>query len=230
MVTVLHGNNLEASRNIFFEKKNSVKNPIFLNGEKLLFDDFFQAAENKRLFDSDVTLLVENFFAKNKPNTSDYKKIVEYINSNKNIEIIFWENKEIPKATLLKLKNAFVNVFSYPQNLFTFLDNIKPENYKILINLFHELEKTMEPELIFFMLIRQFRLLLTLGGTSGKQIDEVNRMAPWQVSKLKRQQSLFSQNKIVRLYNSLYEIELGQKIGKFPYDLEKSIDFFILDL
>ena len=62
------------------------------------------------------------------------------------------------------------------------------------------------------------------------EIDEVKRMAPWQLSKFKNQAGFFKGNKLLKTYNQLFEIETGQKVGKFPYSMEKSIDFFLLGL
>lgn len=230
MKLLLHGNDIASSRNIYFDEKNKVKNGIFLNGEGLSLDQVFQSAENKLLFEDSPTLFVENFFAKNKSNTVVFKEIVEYINKNNNLNIIFWENSEVSKASLANLKSVDIKLFSFPQNLFLFLDNIKPGNYEYSIRLFHELKKIMEEELIFFMIVRQFRLLLAQVEPSNKKIDEVKRLAPWQLSKFQRQAKTFSKEKLKIAYNKLFEIDLGRKTGKIPYSIEKSIDFFLVDL
>lgn len=230
MKLLIHGNDVASSRNLYFEEKNKVKNPIFLTGENITLDQVFQAAENKLLFDDTSTLLIENFFSKNKSNTIIFKEIVDYVNKNNNLNIVFWENSEVSKSSLSQLKNADIRLFSFPQNLFLFLDNLKPGNYEYSIKLFHELKKIMESELIFFMIVRQFRLLLTQIESNDKQIDEVKRLAPWQLSKFKKQANYFPKEKLIRTYNKLFEIDLGQKTGKISFSTEKSIDFFLLDL
>src|SRR3989344_7443995 len=230
MILVIHGSDLVSSRDLYFEEKNKTKNPIFLNGEGLTFDELFQKAENKNFLDKSTAILIENFFSKNKSNTTEFKKIFSYISTNRDLGVIFWENSEVSKTILLQLKNATVKNFPLPQNLFPFLDNIKPQNTKYLIGLFNELEKNEQTELTFFMIVRQFRLLLSQTDNGGKHIDEVKRLAPWQVSKLKRQLSFFDNNTLIAYYNKLFEIELGQKSGKFPCSLRESIDFFLTDL
>ena len=87
----------------------------------------------------------------------------------------------------------------------------------------------MAAELVFFMINRQFRIMLSLTG-GANQIDEVKRMAPWQLSKFKNQVALFGNDQLLELYNKLFEIEIGQKTGKAFYSMEKSIDFFLLGL
>lgn len=228
MILLIHGDDLESSRNFYFTEKNKLGDVIMLNGDGLTLDVLFQNAENKSLFGSEQTLLIENFFTKNKSIAIETKKIVEYINSNKDLSIIFWESTELTKASQALLKNATVKTFSFPQTLFTFLDNVKPDNSEILIKLFHELRQNMEPELIFFMLVRQFRIMLGIDGLD--KIDEVKRMAPWQLGKMQRQAKMFGENKLKSNYQKLFEIDLGSKTGKIPYSMERSIDFFLADL
>ncbi|HUD09405.1 MAG TPA: hypothetical protein VMR77_01195 [Patescibacteria group bacterium] len=228
MVLVIHGNDTGSSRNFYFEEKNKLIDPILLEGEGLTFDVFFQNAENKSLFGSEQMILVENFFTKNKSIATETKKIVEYINNNQNLAVIFWEPTELSKSSQTLLKNATVKTFSFPQVLFTFLDNLKPGNCEILIKLFHELKQTMEPELIFFMLVRQFRIMLGIDGVD--KIDEIKRMAPWQLGKVQKQAGVFGGSKLKLLYQKLFEMDLSLKTGKIPYSLDRSIDFFLAGL
>ncbi|MGA2911403.1 MAG: hypothetical protein ABSE17_02020 [Candidatus Levyibacteriota bacterium] len=228
MILLIHGNDLAASRNFYFEEKNKLIDVILLEGDGLTFDQFFQNAENKSLFGSEQTILVENFFTKNKSTAIETKKIVEYLNSNKNLSIVFWESTELSKTSQALLKNATVKTFSFPQILFTFLDNVRPNNAEMLIKLFHELKQSMEVELIFFMLVRQFRIMLDLDGSD--KIDEVKRMAPWQLGKMQRQAKMFGEEKLKSSYQNLFEMDLALKTGKIPYSLERSIDFFLADL
>jgi DNA polymerase III delta subunit len=228
MILLIHGDDLEASRNFYFEEKNKLGDVILLSGDGLTLDVLFQNAENKSLFGNEQTLLIENFFTKNKSIAIETKKIVEYVNKNKDLLIIFWESTELSKTSQALLKNATVKTFSFPQILFSFLDNVKPNNSEILIKLFHELRQNIEPELIFFMLIRQFRIMLGIDGLD--KIDEVKRMAPWQLGKMQRQARLFSEEKLKSNYEKLFEIDLGSKTGKIPYSIERSIDFFLAGL
>lgn len=230
MILIIHGNDIASSRNLYFEEKSKIKNPILINGDGLTFDLFFQSLENKSLFQDKTVLFIENFFTKNKANSPEFKKIIAYINDSKNLEIIFWEGSEVSKANLSLLKNSTLKNFSFPQSLFIFLDNLKPKNAKVSIQYFHNLKKSIEEELIFFMIVRQFRLLISQLTPGSKQIEEAKRMAPWQLSKFKRQASYFEKNHLLNLYKKLFEIDFSHKTGKLPYSLEKSIDFFLTDL
>lgn len=226
MILIIHGNDIESSRNYYFEEKNKLKNPITLNGEDLEFNILYQTVENKSFFNEKIYILIENFFSKNKSTNEDFKKIIEYLNINKNADIIFWENDEISKTSISLIKNSSAKNFSLPQNIFAFLDNIKPGNGKYLIESFSQNLKKSEAELIYFMIIRQFRIMLNL-ISNDLPIDEVKRMAPWQLSKLRRQAEVFGKEKLITLYNMLLEIDLNNKTGKSAINLKKSIDFFL---
>lgn len=228
MITIIHGTDTKASRDLFFEKKNKAKNTILLEGEGLIFDQIFQAIENKSIFEETPALFIENFLSKNKSNTIEFKKISKYLNDTKSV-VFLWENSEITKTTLSQFSKADVKSFSLPQNLFLFLDNLTPGNADYSIKLFHELKTAMAAELIFFMILRQFRLLMAASSSSAN-IDEVKRLAPWQMSKFKKQLGLFGQQKLENAYKKLFEIETNHKTGKVPYPIDKSIDFFLAGL
>ena len=190
MVLIIHGNDLAASRDYYSKEKDKLQSPILMEGEGLSYDQIFQTLENKTIFDSKITLAIENFFSKNKSNSIEFKKIIEYLNSDQNLEIIFWESTEISKTNQTILKNSTVKAFSYPQVLFQFLDSLKPGNGEYLIKLAHELGKNMEIELIFFMIVRQFRLMISQ-LESGAKIEEAKRLQSWQAAKFSKQSAAF---------------------------------------
>ena len=89
---------------------------------------------------------------------------------------------------------------------------------------------TSDADMVFFMLIRQFRLFLALREKSTVHIDEVKRLAPWQMGKLQKQALLFSPEKLVFLYSQLADIDANHKIGKLSLPLDSTIDIFLLEI
>jgi hypothetical protein len=69
-----------------------------------------------------------------------------------------------------------------------------------------------------------------LGIEGANKIDEVKRMAPWQMGKMQKQSGMFGDSKLKENYQKLFEIDLGSKTGKIPYSIERSIDFFLAAL
>lgn len=229
MIIIAHGNDITSSRNFYITERQKIVDPQVLEGEKLEYNVFFQTFEGDTLFSSTKNVFIENFFSSKKSNSEEVKKIVEYINKSKDLSIFFWEPKELTKAQSALIKNALVKQFSYPQVLFTFLDSIKPNNQS-LISLFKDLQKTMETELIFYMMVRQFRLLLGLFENSETKIDEVKRLAPWQMGKLQKQAKYFEKEKLLSAYKKLYKIDYETKYGLSAMNLESRIDIFLINL
>lgn len=235
MITIIHGDNTATSRKFFIDKKGTSALPI-LGGEKLTLIDIKQQAATGGLFERAEPIFVEGFISnsksgKNLDEISDYFK-----KHSKNIDVYFWEKKELTKKqTSLFGVNVIVETFKIPKNTFGFLDSIRPENGKRNVELFHEALTGSSEELLFFMLIRQFRLLLVLQseiplrGTTD-QIDEVKRLAPWQKSKFTSQAKLFSSEKLTKIYKKLNDIDLAQKTGGLTMPLKQTIDIFLLDI
>ncbi len=229
MIIIIHGDDIASSRNYYISERQKTKSPVILAGEKLTLSDLMQSLEGGSLFNDEKEIFIENFFSSKKSNIN-FKEIVVYIDKhNSKANIFFWENSELSKTELAVFKNPLAKLFKIPQNMFGFLDNIKPKNTDS-INQFHILLNQTAEELIFFMIVRQFRLLLAVSDLNGSQIDEVKRLAPWQLGKLKSQSKLFEQSKLISIYNKLYEIDSAQKSGKLAVSLTQAIDFFLIDL
>ncbi len=229
MITIIHGDDVASSRKYFLERKLKTQNPITLDGQKVTITDITQVLEGDSLFFQEKYIFIEDFFSKRK---SDLTEIIALIEKNKDLaHVYFWEGKEIPKKTLHTLKFAESKIFLFPKILFQFLESLRPQNSS-LISTYHKVLQTTEPELVFVMLIRQFRLLLFLSypNQSENEIDEIKRLAPWQVSKLKKQTGYFSLEKLPGIYKKLFELEKAQKTGTLPCSLSQAIDFFLLEL
>lgn len=229
MITIIHGNDIAKSRTFYIEERQKYENPDVFDGEKLDYNTLFQTFEGNSLFSQKRFVFVENYISSQRANSNEFKEIVEYLTKNKDLDITFWENKELTKAQVLAFNNPATNLFNYPQVLFTFLDSLKPNN-PASVRLFHSLMETMETELIFYMIVRQFRLLLSQVSYGDKNIDEAKRLAPWQKSKLKTQANYFGKDRLIKLYKKLYKIDYETKYGLTSLPLNSAIDIFLIDL
>ena len=229
MITIIHGNDITTSRNFYIELRKKTANYELIDGKNLDFDTLFRTFEGNSLFTNEKNIYIENFFSNIKSNSIEFKKITDYLNKNKNINLLFWETKVLTKTQASSIKSAQVKEFSYPQVLFVFLDSFKPQNLSS-IKLFHQLNKTMEAELIFYMIVRQLRLMIAVLEEGKNEIDEIKRLAPWQLSKLRSQGGHFGKNKLLDLYKKLYLIDYQTKYGLTPLSLSTNIDIFLSDL
>lgn len=227
MITIIHGDDIASSRKFFMDKKGKSVLPV-IKGEDLILLDIKQKI-GAGLFEKTEPIFVEGFLGSSKPGKR-LDEISEYLRkSSKDIDIYFWEKKELTKKQALQFgASAAVVTFKIPKNTFGFLDGIRPGNGKRNIELFHSALTGSSDDLLFFMLVRQFRLLLAV--SAGAQIDEVKRLAPWQKSKLASQAKQFTSDQLRATYKRLYEIDLGQKTGGLPMPLTQTIDFLLLGL
>ena len=229
MLTILHGSDIVSSRNKLTQlKQESNTNEIItLFGEKTELSDIAQAFESQSLFATKRLIILENLIE-----TKDKElvaSVLNHIKKNTLYDVIFWEAKEIKKELLaLFPKTATVFFFKQERLMFQFLDSIRPENTRQTLSLFHKVLAIEAEELVFYMLVRQFRILL--GIVSNAPIDEVKRLAPWQKGKLERQARAFSQQKITDLYQKLFQIEKEIKTGASPFPLSASLDLFLMKI
>jgi DNA polymerase III delta subunit len=233
MITIIHGDDLTSSRNYFLELKIQQKNVIAYDGSKVTITELIQNIEGSGLFGNTKTVFIEDFLTKTKKTDKATKEILNFISKDsQNSTFILWESKEISKRDLSIFNKAVIRIFKLPKNIFLFLDNLKPNNSRNLLNLFHQaLDSGIKEELILFMLQRQIRILLAINDPSvNEPIEELARLAPWQKDKLERQAGLFDLTNLKKIYKKLYEIELGQKTGGLSLSLSQTIDFLLLDI
>lgn len=230
MITLIHGDDIVFSRNFFIKERQEKKDSYSFSGDNIMLTDIVQITEGNSLFGTTKTIFIEELLAKKKL-SKETEEIINYLNkNNNNIELFLWEGKILTPKQLSLFPKSLVKLFKLPQTVFTFLDELKPNSGAKLISLFHQTLKNSEAEFIFYMLIRQFRLLIALSSNSKDNIDEVKRLSPWQKSKLQKQANLFSISNLANTYKKLYEIDLKQKTGKLNLNLTQSIDFLLLDL
>jgi len=248
MITILHGNDTTQSRKYFIDEKNKIADAILLEADNVNLTDLTQLFEGGSLFGETKYVFIEQLLTKRKK-SAELESILKYLEKHEaEHTIILWEGKELDRSALNNFKKAIVKPFKLPQTLFQFLDAIQPENGKLLIKLFHQTIQTTEVEMVFFMLVRQFRILLALSssGHSGErqrlqnpdsgqarmtgEIDELKRIQPWQKSKLESQAKRFEVAHLLDLYDKLFNLEVGQKTGTLTTSLLAAIDFFLLEI
>jgi len=231
MLTIIHGEDITKSRAFYLALKLKYPESIQMDGQDVDLTSLTQSLEGESFFTEEKNIFIENFFAKKK-NTSDYKSLVEYLKKDhKSAKITLWEGKELEKSVTSLFNTASIRVFKHPQALFSLLDTIRPGNGEKLVRLFYETLDTTEVDAIFYMLIRHMRILIALQSIdSPTSISEVKRLQPWQSQKLIRQTGSFELKKLIKLYESLYQIESGYKTGSSLTPLSQLIDIFLLGI
>lgn len=233
MITIIHGSDTALSRTYFLDEKQKIKDAILLDADQVNLTDLTQIFEGGGLFGETKYVFIEQFLTKRKKSV-ELASILTYLEkSAKENTIFLWEGKDLEKSTLNQLKTAMVKAFKLPQTLFQLMDALQPGNGKTLIKLFHQTRHTTETEMIFFMLVRQMRILLALSKHEShysETIDEIKRIAPWQKTKLEKQAHAFDLDHLLTLYDKLFQIEVGQKTGTLTQPLHSTIDFWLLEV
>lgn len=234
MITIIHGDDISNSRNYFLELKHKEKNLVLFDASQITITDLAQNTQGSGLFGNTKMIFIEELLTKSKKTSKEFKEILNFIIRNsKDFFFVLWEPKEILKRDLSDFKGAFLKLFKLPKNIFLFLDNLKPKDSGNLY-LFHQaLDSGIKIEVILFMIQRQIRLLLCLchpERNDNGNIDELVRLAPWQIGKLQRQARLFSALELKKIYKKLYEIEIAQKTGVLALSLTQNIDILLLDM
>lgn len=223
MITLLHGENIVSSRKELdiYKAKAVGKEIVVLEGNKIDKTALIEALETKSLFQNDRLCIIESLFSSKKK--LDFGDL---LSKNSMEDIIIWEPKEISKTTLAKLpKNTITKLFKFEKVLFKFLESFRPNNIKVILSLFNDCLKNENPELIFFMMIRQFRNLLIAKDCGGHPNSEISG---WQLSRLTNQAGYFTMGELLIKYKNLLEIDTGQKTGSSVFDLKKNIELFIV--
>lgn len=229
MITIIHGDDIASSRNYLQTIKEKFPESRTIAGPAVDLTLLAQLFDSDNLFTTTKTVIIEELLTKKKQ-ASEFSYLLEAINKHSADNAIYlWESKEVAKTIVNKFPGAQNQLYKLPQSLFQFLDSISPKNKKQALVLFHKTIITTEQELIFYMLIRHFRLMLALYDSEAA-IDEVKRMSPWQKDKIKRQAALFSKEELSEAMQQLHIIDFEQKTGATPSALSASIDIFLLNL
>jgi len=200
MITIIHGDDIASSRNYLNELRQKNSDSTLINGDDISVTSLLQVVDGGDLFSTGKTILIENFYTKKK-SPKEFEALIAILKEKTlEYEIILWEGKEIDKKSLTIFKHATVKTYKLPQTLFLFLDSLKPNQGKALVQLYQKASVNIEPEMIFFMLIRQVRLLLALYQKNSDEIDEVKRLAPWQLGKLQKQAKLFTKEELCSVH------------------------------
>ncbi len=227
MITLLHGDNIDASRKELNELKSQAKRREIreLDGKHIDEAMLAQALESSSLFGGETTVIIENLFSGLGKKITLAKKFAQQIGTS-SAEVILWEEKEIGKTAIDNLgKNVAVRLFKTPVIIFKFLDALKPDNTRFTVPLFEQLVETDAPELVFSMMVRRIRQLIQLA-------DHVtpDGLQGWQAKSLTNQARLFTIEKLLFMEKQLLDMEYATKTGSSPFALTQLIEQFLIGI
>jgi DNA polymerase III delta subunit len=220
---LIHGNNIVASRNKLNDLVENFSGELIrFDGGKLKLGDLKQGLESTSLFGQEKMVVVENLFSR-RP-SKEKEAIIKYLKENQPTGLIIWEGKKIDGRSLTSFSKAKIFKFELQSVIFRFLDSLAPGNEKSSLGLLHQCLKNDTPEIVFYMLARQIRLLL-MARDMGQQ--GLENMASWQKNKLVSQAKKFSFEQLHQLHRQLLKIDWEQKTGQSVLPLKSTLDLLI---
>ena len=229
MITILHGDHVEASRAELVRIISSAKDKEIrrLDGKTLDQAALIQAMQSSSLFVGNTPLVViERLFAGKNKKSKEFGAVIDILNKSADqCETVLWEDKELDATTLKSLGNVQNRLFKIPPKIFQLLDNLKPQNAKQLLTAYQTLSDSVPAELAFAMVVRRVRQLLAVAGGA-----KPTGLAGWQEARLTKQASLFTMEQLIAMHAQLLAAEYSLKTGVSPYQLSERIEQFLIVL
>ncbi|PJE67598.1 hypothetical protein COU95_01515 [Candidatus Shapirobacteria bacterium CG10_big_fil_rev_8_21_14_0_10_40_9] len=221
MIKIIHGDNIVQSRKRLTEILEKARKEgteiVYLDGTKVTITEVRSALESGSLFGKNRLVVIENL--KEKPEILTYLKKGKFDN-----DLILWEQKEIKREIIPGVE---LEIFKLPPLIFSFLESIRPGSSKESLRLLSELKKGEEPEMIFYMLVRQFRFLILARDLGDSGLSDLSL---WQQKKFLKQAENFSLEQLLEIYRKLLEIDFKQKTSSDPYSLSSRLDLLTAEI
>lgn len=227
MLTILHGDNTEASRSELYRMKGESgrSEAETIDGKNLDQTRLIECLQTASLFGENRLVVIERLFSKL---TAKSKNISDYIDLiiTSQYDVILWEEKSLTPAQLkLFPRSAVIKEFLTPKVIFQFLDALKPGNTKAVILYYQQALDNIAPELIFAMIVKRLRQLMML-----KDRVVPTGLAPWQANRLTSQANFFTMEKLTAMHLALLQIDYLTKTGNSPLDIRDQLTVFIASI
>lgn len=224
MLTVICGENTQASRNYLqslkteYKKKNYLISTISV-GE--LEETYKNAQGSMGLFGEDQLFITENLSSKiSRKKKTPFLELFDTMVADRNFQLVDWEEgKSAYELTALKKIASGFKEFKPEKGIFQLLDQCYPKNLKGFITGLEKVSKTQDESFIYAMLCKHIRSLVL-----AKENALGSKMSPWQKQNLMNQARLWDTTKLVGFYEGLGRIDVAVKTSSTPFSLKNSLD------
>ncbi|MCL5411313.1 MAG: hypothetical protein M1150_01040 [Patescibacteria group bacterium] len=206
MLTIIHGNNLLASRKYLLDLKSKFEGEVeTVNGRDLTLKALEEILSRSPLFSEKKILIIEYF-----PKELILKKVID-VSSNK-IDVIIWVDKRVetklPKAKILEFKELT------EENTFKLAELVGFKNQKLALKLLEKLlSEKSPPEFIVASLERELRLLMAAkeDALTGSKVH------PFVIKKMKERAKSWEVEEIKKALEDLVVLDLNLKTRKTDF-------------
>lgn len=224
MITVLHGDNQNASRNRFNQLKSDFAKKnwqiLTIEGKNTDFNQLNLASSSGSLIGEGIAVFVGQYWSANKKKPSPQGA------SSLSGNIVFWEPKELLKTIISNFpKNWQVENFVIPKLVFKFLDTLSPSQPKASLNILHSINESGEGDFILPLVAWHVRNLIL-----AKLTPESLNVPSWKSNKLFEQANEFSEEQLFSFHRKLLELDRDTKTGVNDLPLSSSLDLLIASI
>lgn len=198
MITIYHGEDISASR------KALPPETTIIEAKDATAERLTQLIEGDSLFGEKKMVAIENL-----------KTLPKGISG----DLILWYDHKLTPGQLKEFPDAKIQEFKLSEIVFKFAESIKPGNQKVMLPLFQQFCQQEFIEIVFTMIVRQFRLMLNPSALSG-----------WQKDRIVSQSKHFTPDQLQATYKKLLAIDFEFKNGQAISDLTGSLELFLLNL
>lgn len=226
MLTLLHGENVVASREklveLITQAKNKNKTIERLEAKNLTPGLLETKLVKQDLFGTEQMIVLEGLHSL--PRSKQKSLLVDLI-SQSQVDVMLWEKRSLTKNMLSKFPQAQIYEFKLSSALFKWLESLRGDGQKTAdqVKKLHQALESEDAYLCLIMLARQVRMLLQVseGEFSGP---------PWMKNKLRAQADSFSLEQLLQLHTQLLEIDLKHKTSTNTLELDQELDLLLLKL
>lgn len=226
MIIIIHGENTTQSRAKLNELLDGVKWVKYFSGAKDSLETIIVALSVQELFIDTRTIVIEEASVLQTKRLNELKKNLLPLEKSTEINVFLWNSTSFTPKFLESFSTAKIYAFPLPKYFFQFLDSVMPGQGKPLHVLLFKLYPSFAAEQLLFSLIKRVRQLLMI--ESGAHVEEIEKMSGWQKGKLSKQAQMWSEKKLIQLYQSLFDLEFRQKTGGLTMSLINHLDILLL--
>lgn len=227
---ILHGDDVSASREALYrlltEAKLADKEVIELNGKSATLTDVMQALETQSLFGSDRLVLIEHLLSGQQ--NARKKDIITYIQKNDSDELLIWEGQAVRLGK--GWPKGVGQEFTLPQELFVWLDGLRPGAGTQSLKLYQSLAQTQSSEMLMVLLSKRLRQLWLCKSGKLDVLESVERQRDWQIRKLQKQANGFGEQQLSGWLDALVEYDAARKSGDAVRPLDMQMELWMADI
>lgn len=226
-MVILHGENILQSRNalnaLLELARAEQKRIIRLEAKKLESKNLSEELGADSLFGESRIILIEELHSL--PTSARKTQLIKQIGalSSEDAEIILWEKRQLTPTMLKQFSAARNQEFKLTKYLFNWLDTVNG-HFKLNKKMFESAVEQDGEMMAFTMLIRQVRLLIQV------KEGQVASLAPFMVSKLKKQADTFTLQQLLTFHQRLLNLDLAQKTSTDTLNMKQELELLLIGM